>query len=177
MVSTHSLISKFSSPFNNISVTAPRALITFDINVTIMFHSFSHSLARSGYLSFFSLSFSFILWSAGTGKATILQVFFFFCDYFKVWTSGRDLVTSLYVQVLWEFVCLILQDRCWIEHIIYVHMVKFKFLAHFQEGHLSRPVVSSLILFLCYYVIDRFVSHLHLLYFCVVSILTLILLL
>ena len=39
--------------------------------VTCVFHSFFHSLARSRYLSFFSHSFSFILWSAGTAKSTI----------------------------------------------------------------------------------------------------------
>ena len=42
-----------------------------------MFHSFFNCLARSKYLSFFSLSFSFILWSAGTAKFTIMQVLFF----------------------------------------------------------------------------------------------------
>ena len=42
-----------------------------------MFHIFSNSLARSWYLSFFSLSFNFTLWSAETAKATILQVLFF----------------------------------------------------------------------------------------------------
>ena len=43
-----------------------------------MFHSFFSSLARSRYLSFFSLSFSFIQWSAGTAKSTVLHVLFFF---------------------------------------------------------------------------------------------------
>ena len=42
-----------------------------------MFHSFFNSLARSRYLSLFSHSFRFILWSAGTTKSTILQIFFF----------------------------------------------------------------------------------------------------
>ena len=42
-----------------------------------MFHCFFNSLASSRYLSFYSLSFSFILWSARTGKSTILQVLFF----------------------------------------------------------------------------------------------------
>ena len=41
-----------------------------------MFHSFFNSFARSRYLSFFSLSFGFVLWSAGTANSTILQVFF-----------------------------------------------------------------------------------------------------
>ena len=49
------------------------------IIVTLMFHSFFNSLARSRYLSLFSHSFSFILWPAGTPKSRILQIFFFFC--------------------------------------------------------------------------------------------------
>ena len=40
--------------------------------------AFFNSLARSRYLSFFSHSFRFILWSAGTAKSTLLQ-FLFFC--------------------------------------------------------------------------------------------------
>ena len=44
-----------------------------------MFHSFFNSLARSRYISFFSLSFSIILWLAGTAKSTIFQVLYFFC--------------------------------------------------------------------------------------------------
>ena len=38
---------------------------------------FFNSPARSMYLSFFSFSFSFTLWSAGTAKATIRQVLLF----------------------------------------------------------------------------------------------------
>ena len=41
---------------------------TIDIIVTFIFHSFFNSLTRSHYLSFFSLSFSFTLWSAGHSK-------------------------------------------------------------------------------------------------------------
>ena len=78
MVSTPPLTSKSSSLFNNPLVTVPKALITIGIIVTFMFHSFFNSLTRSRYLSFFSLSFSFILWSAGTAKSTILQILFFF---------------------------------------------------------------------------------------------------
>ena len=46
-----------------------------------------NSLARSSYLSFFSLSFSFTLWSAGTAKSPIRQVLFFcfFLFFFVVW--------------------------------------------------------------------------------------------
>ena len=77
MVSTRPPTSKSSSPFSNPLVTVPNAPITIGIIVTCMFHSFFNSLARSRYLSFFSHSFSFILWSAGTAKSTILQVLFF----------------------------------------------------------------------------------------------------
>ena len=87
MVSTRPPTSKSSSPFSNPLVTVPKALITIGIIVTFIFQSFFNSLARSRYLSFFSHSFSFILWSAGTAKFTILQIlfvffFFFFCFFF-----------------------------------------------------------------------------------------------
>ena len=66
MVSTCPPSSKLSSPFINTSVTVPRTPITIRIIVIFMFHSFFNSLARFGYLSFFSLFFNFTLWSAGT---------------------------------------------------------------------------------------------------------------
>ena len=60
--------SQSSSPFSNPLVTGSNTPITIGIIVTCMFHSFVNSLARSRYLSFFSHSFSFILWSAGTAN-------------------------------------------------------------------------------------------------------------
>ena len=104
MVSTRQPTSKSSSPFSNPLVTVLNAPITIDIIVTCMFHSFFNSLARSRYLSFFSHSFSFILWSTGTAKSTILQVLFF-AYYYKVCSSGRDEVIRVYVKVPLEFVC------------------------------------------------------------------------
>ena len=68
MVSTRTLTSKSSSPFSNPLVTVRKTPITIGIIVTFMFYRFFNSLARSRYLSFFSHSFSFILWSAGRGK-------------------------------------------------------------------------------------------------------------
>ena len=79
IVSTRPPISKSSRPFNNPFVIVPNAQITIGTIVTFMFHSFFNSLARSKYLSFFSLSFRFILWFAGTARSTILQIFFLFC--------------------------------------------------------------------------------------------------
>ena len=75
MVSSRPPTSKSSIPFSNPLVTVPNAPIA--ISIIVMFHSFFNSLARSRYLSFFSHSFSFILWSAGSAKSTILQVLFF----------------------------------------------------------------------------------------------------
>ena len=76
MVSTCPPTSKSSRPFANPLVTVPKAPITIGIIVTSIFHSFFKSLARLRYLSFFSHSFSFILWSAKTAKSTILQFLF-----------------------------------------------------------------------------------------------------
>ena len=183
MVFTRPPTSKSSSPFSNPLVTIPNAPITIGIIVTWMFHSFFISLARSRYLSFFSLSFRFILWSAGpakstiwqilifcwlllnlvliwynchcmlysffnslarskllsffslsfsfiswsagTAKSTILQVLFFFVDYYKVWSSGWYQVIRVYVKVPEEFMCVIFLDKCWVVHIPFVCMVKF----------------------------------------------------
>ena len=77
MVSTRPPTPKSSSLFNNPLVTVPKAPITICLMVPFMFHIFFNCLARSRYLSFFSLSFSFIMWSAGTAKSTILQILFF----------------------------------------------------------------------------------------------------
>ena len=77
VVSTRPLISKFSSPCTNPLGTVPSTPITTGITIIFMFHKFFSSLARSAYLSLFSLSFSFTLWSGKTAKFTILQVLFF----------------------------------------------------------------------------------------------------
>ena len=81
IVSTHPPTSKSSRPYNNPLVIVPNT-ITIGTIVTFIFHSFFNSLARLRYLSFVSLSFRFILWSAGTVKSTILQILFFFFFFF-----------------------------------------------------------------------------------------------
>ena len=79
MVSTRPPASKPPSPFNNPLVTVTNALITICIMVIFMFHNFFNSQARSSYLSFLSLSFSFILWLAGTVQQSsqFFKLFFF----------------------------------------------------------------------------------------------------
>ena len=146
MVSTRPLISKSSSPCTNPFVTVPRALITIGIIVTFMFHSFFNSLARSRYLSVFSHSFIFILWSAWTAKSTILQVFFFFFLLIVIiWLSDRDLAIRLYLEIPKEFMRLILWDRFWVVHIQFVCLVKPQLLAEFAVDHLAHPVVPILL--------------------------------
>ena len=88
IVSTRPPTSKSSRPFNNPWVIVLKAPITIGTIVTFMFHSFFNSLTRSKYLSFFSHSFSFILWSAGTAKSTILQFLFFLFFFFLLIIIG-----------------------------------------------------------------------------------------
>ena len=67
----------------------PKAPTTIGISFTFMFHSFFNALARSRYLSFFSHSFRFILWFAGTAKSTVLQTMSFFYYYFYYYSLIR----------------------------------------------------------------------------------------
>ena len=66
MVSTRPPTFKSSRSFNNPLIKVPKAPITIGIIVTFKFHNFFNPLASSRYLSLFSHSFNFILWSAGT---------------------------------------------------------------------------------------------------------------
>ena len=98
IVSTRPPTSKSSKqPFNYPLIIVPKAPITIGTNVTYMFDNFFNSLARSRYLSFFSYSFSFILWSAGTSKSTIFQILFFF--------GGGDIIirSIIIILLIWEF--------------------------------------------------------------------------
>ena len=74
MVSTRPFISKSFSTCSRILVTIPRPPITIGIIVTLMFHIFFNSLARSRNLSFFRFSFNFTLSPAGTAKSTIRHI-------------------------------------------------------------------------------------------------------
>ena len=74
IVSTRTPTSESSRAFNNPQVIVPKAPFTIGTIVTFMFHSFFNSTARPRYLSFFSHSFRFILWSARIAKSTIVSV-------------------------------------------------------------------------------------------------------
>ena len=57
------LISYFTSPLSKSLGTVPRALITIGIAITLIFHCFLCSLARSKYLSLSSLSLIVVCWN------------------------------------------------------------------------------------------------------------------
>ena len=100
MVATRPATSKSSSSYNNPLVTFPKAPITIGKIV----HSFFNSLARSRYLSLFSHSFSFILWSAGTAKSTIMQILSLFFFLLIIIMSG------LLTEIRWS-VCMTKSHR------------------------------------------------------------------
>ena len=54
---------------------------------------------------------------------------------------------------------LILSDRCWVVHLPFFRIVKFKFLAQFPVDHLAHPVVSSLMLLLFKVFCIRLLCH------------------
>ena len=152
MVSTRPPTSRSTSPFSNPLATVPKAPIIIGIIVTCMFHSFFNSLARSRYFCFFSHYSSFILWSAGTVKSTILQIlfFFFFCWLLLglvFWPRfGDSFVCQSPIGV---HVCYFLGQVLGCAYIYHFFgMVKFQFLAHLPVYYLANPVVSSLIFLL-----------------------------
>ena len=83
MVSTRSPTSKSSRPFNNHVITVPKAPIIISIIVTFMFHIFFNSLARSLF-TFCGLP------GLESRQFCGFSFFFFFLDYYKVWSLGRD---------------------------------------------------------------------------------------
>ena len=94
MLSTRPLTSKSSSPLSNLLVTVPKAPITtIGIIVTCMFHGFFNSLIRS---RIFILLYTFIQFYSVVSRNSKVEYFanslfsFFFVDYYKVWSSGRD---------------------------------------------------------------------------------------
>ena len=177
IVSTRPPTSKSSRPFNNPLVIVPNAPITIGTIVTFMFHSFFNSLARSRYLSFFPLSFRFILWPTGTAKSTILQIFLFFiiimwsgrlagikwpvcmlkshrnlCESFSRTGAGLC-IYHLFVWLNWNF----LHISQWITLPTQSCLALYSFCANLLHSLILWLIVSSLsphsqhLLFCCYY--------------------------
>ena len=183
MVSTHPIISKSSSSCTNSLVTVPKAPITIDITVTFMFHNFFSPLARSRHVSFFSLPFIFALCSAETTTFTVWQILFFLLI---ITRSGR------LAEISWP-VCISKSQRSlcisffridyvlWIRHLFAGS--NFNFLHNSQW--ITLPTQSCLVLYsFCDSLLHSFIMwlivsflsphNLHLLFCCVLSILTLI---
>ena len=89
---------------------------------------FFSSQASSKYLSLFSLSFIFTLWSAGTTKvyysdgSLFFNFFFFFFFFFLLAITRSGLlvwigVICLYLRIPENFVRLILLDSFWLVHV------------------------------------------------------------
>ena len=187
MISSRPPTSKSSRPFNNPLVTVPKAPITIGIIVT-MFHSFFNSLARSRYLSLFSHSLSFILWSAGTAKSTILQVLFLFSFFFLLITMRSCLLFEI-----WWSVCMSKSHRSlcvsfsrtttglYVYHLLVWSNLDF---SHISQW-VTLPTQSCLVLYsfwanllhslIMWLMVSSLSPHnLHLLFCCVLSILPLI---
>ena len=164
MVSTRSPTSKSSRPFNNPLFTVPKAPITLGIIVTFMFHSFFNSLARSRYLSLFSHSFSFILWSAGQQSRQFCRFSFFFFWLIIIRSGLRDEIRwSVCISKSHRSLCVSFsRTGAWLCIYYLLAWSNFNFLHIFQW--ITLPTQSCLVFLLCqfaafaYYVIDRFIS-------------------
>ena len=144
IASTRPLISKSSCPCTKPLMTVPSAPITTGTTVTFMFHSYFRSLARSRYLSFFSIYFSFTLWSAGTAGSLLFLL--------TITRSGHlsEIRWPICISKSHRILCISFsRSGFWVVHILFVRMVKFKLLAQFPVNHLPRPVVSHLFALIC----------------------------
>ena len=120
MVSIYPLIFMSFSRNTNSLVTVLSTPFTICIIITLMFHGFVSTLARSRYLSLFSVSFSFIVLLARTAS------FFFLLRGQVIWLRLDDPSVS---QNPREFVHLIFLEWFWVVHIPFICIAKFKLLA------------------------------------------------
>ena len=95
-VSICPLISMSSGSRINPFVTVPRAPITIVIIVIFLLHSFFNSQQGRGIFLFFSHSFNFTLWTAGTKKSIILQLLSF----------TLIMIRSVRLAEIWRSVCI-----------------------------------------------------------------------
>ena len=138
--------SNSSSPISMRLWTVPCAPITIGVTVSLIFHSFLGSLARSKYFSIFSLSLTFNQWSAGMTKSTFRLVLFFLLGLVFYLLLGLvfRLMFCLYVKFPEEFMCFVILDGFWFVYKLYGSILKFQFLAQFPLDHHSHPIASSL---------------------------------
>ena len=125
------------------------APITLGIIVTFSFHSFFFliSLAKSRYLSLFTLFFNYdgrlLGWQSLLFGSFFF--FFFFCNYHYLVDIKWSLCISRSQRIL---------DRLKVVHIALIRFIKFQFLAQFPADHPSPPsCVDSYNLFALIYCI------------------------
>ena len=149
MVSTCPPTSKSSSPFSNTLVTIPNAPITIGIILKHTFNSSLNSLSISRYLSFFSYFFQFYsVVSRDSKDGNFASSLYFLLT---------NISSGHLVEIRWSVcmsksdrsLCDILQDLCWVVHIPFVRMVKFKFLTQLLVDHLANPIVPGPIFRVC----------------------------
>ena len=147
-----------------------------------MFHIFFNYLVRSMYLSFFSHSFSFILWSTGTAKSTILQVLFlliiirsgFLAEIRRSVCMSKS-IRSLCVSFSWTGARLCICHLLVWSNFIFLHISQLVTLPSqscLVLYSLCANLLHSLIMWLI--VLSLSPHSLHLLFCCVLSILALI---
>ena len=90
IVSTHPLISKSSSPFNNPLVTEPRALVSIIIIVTFMFLSFFQFPCKVKVLILLFTFFQFYSMVSQDSKVHNSASSLCFVDYYKIRSPSRD---------------------------------------------------------------------------------------
>ena len=131
-------ISNSSSPLTKTLGTVPSQPIITGVTVTNMVLYFCNSLARSKYLSLFSISFIF----TGKVKPTIRQVLFLF-----IITRSTLLVEiwrSVWISKIPEnFVRLIPQNKFWFVHVTFGSLIKFQFFTQFPVDLLSYSLTHS----------------------------------
>ena len=157
------LISNYSSPHSKPLATIPNVPITTGITISLMFHDFLSSMARSKYLFLFSLFLIFTEQSAGIAKSTLWLVLIFLLI---ITSSGllAGIKGSVCISKSNRVLCVSFpKDKFWFVHIPFGIMVKFQTCVQFPVDHFHQPIVPKLILLLCklatfaYYVINHFV--------------------
>ena len=182
-VPAYPLTSKSSVPFNNHSVTVPRALITIGINITFMFHSFLiPKQSRSTYPSFRILT----ILLCGLSRSQSPQSCEFSLFLLIIIRSGRvaEIRWSVYISKSQWSLCMSFSRRDSGLYIYYLFVwLNFNFLHNSQW--ITLPTQSCLVLysfwanlqhyFIIWLVVSSLSPHnLHLLFCCVLSILALI---
>ena len=177
MVSTRPPTSKSSSSFSNPLVTVPNAPITIGIIVTSIFHCFFNSLARSRYLSFISHYFSFFYGQPGQQSRQFCKF-----SFFKL-LSGLVLIRwSVCKSKFHRSLCVLFSMTCAglrIYHLFLWSNLNFSNISQW----ITLPIQSCLVLYsfcayllhslMCLMVSSLSLHSVHLLFFCVLSILPL----